>query len=85
MNSVTLHERAEPVSGRVVDAIAAATDTDPLVMEPPLYSSIDPDALDRLFERGGPERVMFEYDGHEVVVRGDGTVAVDGTVYDRES
>lgn len=85
MNSLTLHGTSKSVSERVIDAIATATDTDPLGMKPPLYSTIDPEALDRLFERGGPEQVLFEYDGHEVAVRGDGTVAVDEVVYDRES
>lgn len=71
------------MSERVVDALAAATDTDPLGLEPPLYRSIDLDALDRIFARGSTGRVQFDYDSHEVVVSADGTVAVDGNVYQR--
>ncbi len=79
MASATLDRTSERISKRVVDALAAATDTDPLALNPPLYRSIDPEALDRLFEHGGAERVRFEYDDHTVVVRRDGTITVDGT------
>lgn len=71
----------DAVSQRVVDAVAAASDVDPLDL-PPLYDVIDPDALDDLFAdttstgRTGSARVVFTLDGCEVTVSGDGTVDV---------
>lgn len=72
----------DTLSIRVVEAIAAATDTDPFDLTPPLYDTINPEALDRLMRPDADCRVTFEYDGHAVEVRNDGTVSVDGTVYD---
>jgi len=78
MDGTAVRGDAENVSVAVIESIAAVAGTDPLEMEPPLYEAVDTDALDKLFERGDPERVEFEYDGHEVTVTGDGTVTVDG-------
>lgn len=85
MAETTLDYHCDSPSLRVVDALAAATDTDPLELAP-LYEVVDPEALDRLFDADatGRARVQFEYDGHAVEVRGDGTVAVDGTVHDAD-
>lgn len=71
----------DPVSQRVVAKVAAATDSDPLELDP-LYQSIDPDALDRLFggdadvPRETEGFVQFSVSGCEVVVRADGSVGV---------
>jgi hypothetical protein len=55
-------------SEQVVDAVAACADTDPLDL-PPLYESIDTDALDALFRsNGGDCTVVFEYADYEVTV-----------------
>jgi hypothetical protein len=45
---------------------------------PPLYESIDPDALDALFESadGNSVQVEFEYAGRHVVVDSSGRVGV---------
>lgn len=72
---------SDAMSVRVVEAIAAATETDPFDMEPPLYDAINPEALDRLFRPDANCRVTFEYEGHAVEVGSDGTVSVDGTNY----
>lgn len=72
----------DTLSVRVVEALAKATDTDLFDLTPPLYDAINPEALDRLMRPGAECRVTFEYDGHAVEVRNDGTVSVDGTVYD---
>ena len=64
-------------SVRVVNAVAAKTDADPLTMKP-LYDVVDPDALDRLVAAEVAGHVQFVYDGHEVTVHGDGSVVVDG-------
>lgn len=67
------------ISNAVVSAVADLTDTDPTSLEP-LFATIDPDALEALFEptAGGlersPKRVVFTYSGCDVVVSGDGTV-----------
>ena len=60
------------ISIAVVTAIATRRDVEPTEL-PPLYESIDPDALDALFaptRTGGPRRgrLEFTYDGHEIVV-----------------
>lgn len=69
------------VNERVVLAVADACDEDPLEL-PSLYSVIDPDALDKLFDhsflggRNGPGRVVFTMAGCEVVVHSDGEIDV---------
>lgn len=69
------------VSQRVISAVADAREKSPLEL-PPLYSVIDPDALDTLFDSGGvggqsgPGRVVFMFGGCEVVVRSDSGVTV---------
>ncbi|EMA30450.1 HalOD1 output domain-containing protein [Halobiforma nitratireducens] len=83
MSGTTLDYHHDSPSLRVVDAIADTTDTDPLELEP-LYNIVDPEALDRLFKNDADVRasVRFEYAGHTVEVRSDGTVLVDGTIHD---
>lgn len=69
----------EPISRQVVDAVAAAKGVDPLEL-PPLYDTVDPDALDSLF--GGSDAgaaitdLRFEIAGCEVLVRGSDDVVV---------
>ncbi|MFD1565175.1 HalOD1 output domain-containing protein [Haloarchaeobius amylolyticus] len=85
MSGATLDYHSDSISLRVVEALADATDTTPSELEP-LYNSIDPEALDQLFQPGFSDeiRVTFEYGTSQVEVRGDGTVMVDGTVHDSE-
>ena len=69
------------VSERVISAVADARDKSALEL-PPLYDVVDADALDALFasgrksDQGGPGRVVFVFDGCEVVVYSDGDVDV---------
>lgn len=63
----------------MVEALAAATGASPVALEPPLYEAVDPDALDALYETDPCPTVEFEYAGRTVVVRGEGTVAVEIT------
>ncbi|MDG5776851.1 HalOD1 output domain-containing protein [Haloarculaceae archaeon H-GB2-1] len=78
---VTGDGRSEPTSLRVVTAIADATGKSPTAIEP-LYSAVDPDALDELFGGGTSDRapfggtLTFTLEGCDVVVRADGTVDV---------
>lgn len=68
----------------IVDAIATAADVDPLEL-PPLYETVDPELLDKLFESGDAASdetmsLSFEVDSWNVFVRGDGKIRVcDGT------
>jgi len=71
---------AKRPSQAVVEAISEATDRS-LTEIGPLYSAIDPEALDELFRgddrRGVPTgRVTFALDGHEVTVQSGGVVEV---------
>lgn len=60
----------EAITGAVVDAVAAVAEADPIEL-PPLYESIDPDALETLFDRqreGTALEISFSYTGYEIVV-----------------
>lgn len=71
------------VTHRVVAAVAEATDSDALDLEP-LNTVVDPDALEALFDRNGrgsdrsPRRVEFMYGGQTVTIEGDGSIRVTG-------
>ncbi|MFD1512864.1 HalOD1 output domain-containing protein [Halomarina rubra] len=62
------------VSTRVVAAVAATKDVDPLSLTPPLADELDPDALDRLVEADAPLRITFAAWGCRVTID-DGTVS----------
>ncbi|WP_254279517.1 HalOD1 output domain-containing protein [Haloarcula marina] len=64
------------VASRVIDAVCSRTGTSATDL-PPLYETIDTDALNELFaDRHTSGRVTFDYAGHVVTVRGDQTVEV---------
>lgn len=71
-----------PASEAILSAVVAATGNDPLEL-PPLYSVIDPDALDALFETPTPGAskqrltVTFEYADCRVSAKAHGTVVVE--------
>lgn len=71
-----------PASEAILTAVATATENELLEL-PPLYSSVDPDALDALFDPlpcGASERgptVTFEYAGCRVSAKARGTVVVE--------
>lgn len=80
----------EPVCTAVVKAVAAVTGADPLPEEgtdtaaeqslEPLYTAVDPDALEAVLRpaRSGATkcRVSFRYHDHAVTVHADGRVRV---------
>jgi hypothetical protein len=79
-SAVESDSRSGEVSERIVTAVAEATGLDPLEMDP-LFSVMDPDALNKLFSPSGTSpppgtRLEFTMEGCEVVVHGDGEVAV---------
>lgn len=86
MNSTTSpqpgNENAKPVSRRVVEKVAAATDSRPEEVGP-LFERVNPDCLDALFEDVGEGTsrldgsVSFPLDGCEVVVWASGWVDVN--------
>lgn len=73
-----------PILEEVVEKLAEALGKDPDEVEP-LFSSIDPDALENLFASppGGPDRdqgaVLFPHEGHEIRVEADGTISIEGS------
>lgn len=72
----------ESLSIRVVHEIAAYDGVDPADLSPPLYHSLDPSALDSLFEPTGSDgprtgRVTFTYDGKRVTVDSAGEIGIE--------
>lgn len=59
----------------VVEAVATASDRDPLKL-PPLYDHVAADALDQLLTSGSEVHISFRYAGCEVAIEGDGTIEV---------
>lgn len=73
---------SDRISIRIVSAVAAITDTPPTEMSP-LYTRVDPDALDRLFRpiptedrRGLASTLSFTLNGCEVTIYGDGRIEI---------
>ncbi|WP_254611697.1 HalOD1 output domain-containing protein [Haloterrigena gelatinilytica] len=72
----------ESLSIRVVREVAAHDGVDPMDLSPPLFHSVDPAALDALFEPTSTDdaragRVTFAYDGKRIAVDSDGEVTID--------
>lgn len=64
----------ESTSAAVVRAVAAASNTAATGL-PPLYDTVDPDTLDRLFPGESTNgELRFDYGGYAVVVRATGAV-----------
>lgn len=67
-----------PVSQDLVHAVAAYRGVDPTELAP-LYTSIDPDALNALFSPPrSPVELTFRYEGLAVTVSGDGIIQITG-------
>lgn len=72
---------SEPLSSRVIAAVAEAKGVRPSALEFRLQDEVDADALDALgAHEGGSWAVGFEVDGHDVVVDDEGAVVVDDEV-----
>jgi len=63
-------------SERVISSVAEHNGTDPLEL-PPLYDSIDPDALDASIDALENGRIQFRYAGQFVTVESDMTVSLN--------
>jgi len=71
------------LSTRLVSAIASARDVEPADLDFRLQDELDADAIDALdAHEGGPWTFEVDVDGHTVSVEDDGTLVVDGQVYD---
>ncbi|MCU4741685.1 HalOD1 output domain-containing protein [Natronoglomus mannanivorans] len=73
----------ESVSEAILDAVASVTDSDPIELDP-LYYTIDPDALDSLFESRSRTtelprdvQVTFSYVGLQITVTAAGQIIVE--------
>lgn len=64
-----------PPSHAIIDAVTEETETDPEEL-PPLYGTIDPEALDRLFANRPKGTVTFSYCGFEVTVERNGEITI---------
>lgn len=67
---------SRPPSERVIDAVAETTERDPTEL-PPLYDTLDPDALDALLRTGFDGTVSFTFAGCSVTVGDDGEIRVE--------
>ncbi|MFC4551356.1 MULTISPECIES: HalOD1 output domain-containing protein [Halorussus] len=65
------------LSELIVMAVADASDTDPLDMDP-LYDAVDPETVNDFVDRGGSAgfdgSVTFAFEGYEVTVEASGLV-----------
>lgn len=68
--------RTEAVSVAVVSTVAEHAATKPSELEP-LYTVVDPDALESLFHHDVDGYVSFPYNGYEVVVHSSGAIDVN--------
>lgn len=81
---ITTEDATGKPSETVVDLIADLEGLDPVELSPPLYSVVDPEALDALFnqpidvaaESLTTSHVQFQYRGYTIRVHGDGEVAI---------
>ncbi|WP_435346341.1 HalOD1 output domain-containing protein [Haloarchaeobius sp. HRN-SO-5] len=64
-------QKSVELSSEVVEAVAQAKGVDPLSLDP-IIDSVDPDALNRLFDsQNRGLQLTFEYEGYTVTVEGD--------------
>lgn len=71
----------ETVTDGVIEAVSEVSNHEATSLDP-LYSVIDPDALDALFDPGysGNPQVAFRYNGCEVRVISDRKIVIRSTV-----
>ncbi|SEQ75330.1 HalOD1 output domain-containing protein [Natrinema salaciae] len=56
-----------PTIAAVLERVAALEGRSPTAL-PPLYDTVDPEALASLLESDGDVTVCFEYDGYRIVI-----------------
>lgn len=69
----------DAVTTRLVSTIASREGVDPTELRRPLYSVVDPDALDALLSgsTGGSLRIEFVYCGYHVTIERDDEVRIE--------
>lgn len=72
---------SELLSERIIRAVADAEGVSPTALDTPLYESIDPEALDRLFRssdnrHGMTVSAQFEYYGYKLDIHSDGQLTL---------
>lgn len=64
----------------IAEEIAEREGCDPLELSPPMYSAVDPDAVDALFDSFDASqsdgRIEFTYLGYEISIHSDHTIDV---------
>lgn len=66
----------ESITSTVILAVSSLTDTAPDDL-PPLFETVDPDALDALFQQPrSAGHVAFQYYGHRIEVNADNVIRV---------
>ena len=65
-------------SDGILETIAGVEGVDPIELTPPLYSVVDPEALDAVIESLGGRAgwIEFDYRGYQVTINGAGGVSV---------
>lgn len=77
----SLPHNSKSLSERILDAVANEEGCSPLEFDTSLFTVIDPDALDTLFEGNRPPgTVEFEYMGYDVVVNSANEITVTDQV-----
>ncbi|USZ71420.1 hypothetical protein NGM15_15280 [Natronosalvus halobius] len=71
--------RGNSLSLQIIEAVAERERTDPVELEPPLHSVIDPEALDSLFQSTSKRSrangtIQFDYCGYTVQISSSGGV-----------
>ena len=78
----TVEAPVDSISSTIVRRVAAHTEKDPIEL-PPLYETIDPDALDEVMTSGSAAgssvSVRFTYAGLYVTATAEGTVELQST------
>lgn len=68
-----------PASMAIIATLADLLDTDPIALDP-LYSTVDPDALDALFgvryATTGEFQLAFTHEGHAITVYSSGVITI---------
>lgn len=78
---LAIGSQSEQLSETILRAVADAEGLAPAALDTPLYESINPEALDRLFRSPNRQRVrtgcvQFEYCGYEVEIHADGQLTL---------
>ena len=70
----------ETLSEKIVTSVAETEGIDAADLHDPLYTAVNPDALEALFARpaseNGVKHVTFQYHGYEITIDADRTISI---------